>query len=1051
MRLFRLVLILYIQIIFISIPLKASIPEAPGQQENFEESIRNYKQERWSVSQGLPVNTLLEIAQTRDGYLWISSFDGIVKFNGIKFELFSRKLLEVVKNNVCKALALDSEGRLWIGTHGSGLLYHENGKFVAFAKDQQFYHHINKLFIDSENRLWIGTISHGLYKTSGERIVPQLEASWLSDKTISSFAEGAAGELWIGTEGGGILRWQGDEKTRYTVENGLPSNLVFSLMMDSRNVLWVGTDRGVCTIDNEGVHPLRETSRMVTRAIAEDNQGHVWIGFDSGLGRFQKGSAKLETLGENNGFGHLSTKDIIVDREDNIWIATKFGELIQMRASNFTHLSLAYGVRGKTIYSISRHKNNSLLIASNEGYLDVLKGKTVTPYHLDKELIGKRIRHVMEDSKGRIWYSTYSGLLLENPDGSLRWFTEAKGFPENRVRLTFEDSKGEIWIGTRGSGLIKLNGMDFERIIPQGVSEGSLIMSIDEDSKGQLWVGTSGDGLLVLKDGKLIRNYRSGEGFISDIIFNTYIDDNGSVWVAANGGIAIIKDSSYSIFNTDNGLLSDSIYDIVGDSKANLWIPCNIGLMRIKKSEFNKSSSGAGKLSDIRLFGQYDGIQAPFTATSKALIDSEGVLWLPTFNGVVYSSTSSFLENRHQPICHITSITVGAVKKDQNENIVIEPSEKKIRFDYAALSLAAPLAVKFKTMLEGYDSDWSDINSDHSSSYTNLAPGEYKFKLMASNNDGVWSDPVSLTFYVAPSLWQQGWFVFLLICIVILILFSLEQMRINRIRKREKILESQVADRTAEIEKNNSLLAQQAKELQDKNDELESQKNSLKMVNRELESFSHVVSHDLRAPLNVMKGYLHLVSDSERENMDPQNYSFLGKMASQIKRMNSMISSLLEMSKASRKELERERTNLTLIAKDIIGNLSRSQPEREFHFQCQEGLQAECDETLIRIVLQNLLGNAWKYSAKKDKTKIEFGQINKNGKDIFYIRDNGAGFPSDQADELFIILKRLHKTEDFEGIGIGLNSVKRIIDRHGGQVWAEGDVGVGSTIFFTLG
>ena len=1019
---------------------------------DYHNTLKNYKQIRWSAAQGMPVNTLLEIAQTSDGYLWISSFDGLMKFDGISFQLFSRKILEIINNNVCKALALDAHDRLWVGTHGSGVFSLENGEFIPYAQEQDFRHHVNKLFFDSRGNLWLGSISHGLYKVADDKIIPQLEDSWIANQSISSFAETDQGGLWIATEGEGLLKWEVDNKIRYSVSNGLPSNLIFVLFRDSQGIIWVGTDRGTAQIIDNKVIMVEETRGLVCRAITEDREGDIWLGFDSGLSRYCRETRKFEILGEDNNFGHLSTKDIMVDREDNIWIATKFGELIQLRSSNFTQLNSAFGVRGKTIYCVTPINNEEIYLASNEGYIDRVGKGDIKPHYLDKELLGKRIRHVMQDSRSRVWYSTYSGLLLEEADGKLRWFTRSKGFPDNRIRISFEDSQGTIWVGTRGDGLLRMNeDMTWEAVSPQGKLDGSLIMSINEDREGNIWVGTSGDGVVVFKDEKLVSHLHARNGFVSDIVFNTYIDEDNVAWVAANGGIARISKGEIAIYNTDNGLFSDSIYDIVEDSRGELWIPCNVGLMKVRKSEF-KSENGVSKnLVSCRLFGQNDGIQSPFTATSKAYIDSRGVIWLPTFNGVIYADTRNFVENSHKPICHITEINIDNEIVRDYDNVVIAPGEKRIRFEYTALSLAAPRGVRFKTMLQGYDNGWSEVNSDRSASFTNLAPGDYTFVVIASNNDGVWGDPVSCDISVVPALWQQGWFVVLMISLLVFALFGLEQLRVNAIKVREKKLTVQVAERTAEIKESNELLAAQTDKLKEKNLELNKQKKELKSMNRELESFTHVVSHDLRAPLNVMKGYLHLISDSEKGNMGSENYRFLEKTSQQIKRMNSMISSLLELSKASRQEIVRDQVNLSLIAKDTIAAFARSEPERNYDFNCADGIKANCDETLTRIVLQNLLNNAWKYSAKVEKSIIEFGSTEKAGENVLYVKDNGAGFPQEKAAELFTEFKRLHTSSEYEGIGIGLNSVKRIIDRHGGRIWAEAKVGKGATFFFTLG
>ncbi len=244
---------------------------------------------------------------------------------------------------------------------------------------------------------------------------------------------------------------------------------------------------------------------------------------------------------------------------------------------------------------------------------------------------------------------------------------------------------------------------------------------------------------------------------------------------------------------------------------------------------------------------------------------------------------------------------------------------------------------------------------------------------------------------------------------------------------------------------------QKNRELSSARDELRESNERLEAANRDLEAFGYTVSHDLRSPLTCINGYCQLLLELCSASFDEQCTGFIKDISDAADRMEHLVTTILNFSQLARKEIDRQTVSLSRLARTISLDLRMRQPDRTVTFEIEEGVEVGGDLKLLQVVLENLIGNAWKYSGKQEEARIEFGTTEYEGKPVCFVRDNGAGFDMSQADKLFSAFERLHSSSEFEGIGIGLATVQRIIERHGGRVWAEGEVGKGATFYFTLG
>jgi light-regulated signal transduction histidine kinase (bacteriophytochrome) len=224
----------------------------------------------------------------------------------------------------------------------------------------------------------------------------------------------------------------------------------------------------------------------------------------------------------------------------------------------------------------------------------------------------------------------------------------------------------------------------------------------------------------------------------------------------------------------------------------------------------------------------------------------------------------------------------------------------------------------------------------------------------------------------------------------------------------------------------------------------------LDAANKELEAFSYSVSHDLRAPLRSIDGFSQALLEDCPSKLDEAEKRHLERIRSGTRRMATLIDDLLNLSRVARVEMHRGKVNLSDLARSVIADLRKTEPERQVEVRIEGGIEATGDPRLLRLVYENLLGNAWKFTCKRTLARIEVGRTNHNGRCAYFVRDNGAGFDQAYADKLFRAFQRLHAMTEFPGTGVGLATVQRIIHRHGGTVWAEGIVEQGASFYFTL-
>jgi signal transduction histidine kinase/ligand-binding sensor domain-containing protein len=996
------------------------------------ESGKHYKFDVWTKKEGITYNVLLDLAQSPDGYLWITSYDGILRFDGMTFESFGKEELGLETNPVARRMVLDHDGTLWISTENYGLFTYRDGELQRYRDKHNFNENIVRIFCDSKNRIWVSTFNKGLYILK-DGAFEKVELAGHPDTVFfNAFVEEHDGSILLGSEGRGLLRYENGNLNPVELFSGSGNAIVYDIQYCPSGVLWVSTDSGLFQAYDSGFRVLEETRDLITGSMLFEEPGILWLVQEGGLGYHNLERGEHEIISEIQGIDvRTSFYHLLHDSEGNIWGTTRTGTLIKAKKTSVKTLTVEDGLSSSAYYASAYIGNGQYLAGAIDGSVELISPDSIKTLPLGLKRPGLRLRHIMKDSRQRLWISTYQGLVRIDRNMRQKWYLQEDGLPDIYTRITLETSDGRILVGTRREGLFELTDNDrFIAITADGALEKALVMSLTEDGYGNIWVGTSGNGLVkVFPDGSS-RQFRMEQGLVSDIVFNTYTDDDGVTWVACNGGLSRIYGDEILNWSSENGLMTESVYDISADDNGNLWFPGNNGIHRVNRNELTAFLKGQASTVVEELFDEHDGFETVYSPTAKISRGDDGRFLFPSMTGLATLDPNNLQENAEPPICHITGLIIDGKEISIVDEVFIEPGHSRVSFEFTGISFTAPEEVTFQYRLERYDESWSEWSRDRSVSFTNLLPGKYSFQIRARNNDGIVSEgETSLSFTILPSLTQQPWFIALVSGVLFMVAVLIYYLRIRSLKNRQKKLQSLVEERTAEVRK-------QARDLQ--------------IQNQDLEAFNYTLSHDMRSPLRRVKGFTEMLADKFGGELPEGSQGILGKVNSSVGRMESLIDDMLTFSSIGRSKISIEEVDLRKIVLSVAQTLRESEPEREVELKIDDELILKADIRLMMILMENLLGNAWKYTSTKKAATIEVGKTVMDGETVYYVADNGVGFDPAFKDKIFEPFERFHDTKEFEGTGIGLATARRIIKLFDGRIWATGEQGKGSTFYFTI-
>jgi ligand-binding sensor domain-containing protein/signal transduction histidine kinase len=750
--------------------------------------LANLGRQAWAMENGLPQNTVQALAQTKDGFLWLGTEAGLVRFDGIEFETYDRNSTPALPGSDIRCLLVARDGALWIGTN-AGLARWKDGAVKTYTtQDGLPGNGILALVETSDGVVWAWTEA-GLVRLKGAGFVPSDDG--IPASAITSVHLGPQGQLWVEAgssaaiyQGGGwIDEYEYFKQTTASIAywSDLPhGEFAFGTI---REVDVAHGDRKIISPENIQARLAvgRELPGSRIQAVFADRENALWIGTNAGLVRWVSG--KVERFPITDPLSTASILAVMEDNEGNLWVGTETGGLDILRDQRFRTIDTRDGLTSDRVTTVVEDATGTLWAGTQEDGLNALRRdegsaelRAVRSLTVSNGLASNVILSLAAAPNGDLWVGTPDG--LNRIRGSkVDTFTSADGLPDDFVRSLLIDTDGSLWIGTR-RGLAHWavekrelsrsgSGAGMETYTHASGLGSDLVGAMARDTHGDLWVATLA-GLSRLH-GNTISNFTARNGLSSNVVTALLPRADGTLLIGTQDHGWNVWDGSKFSRAMSNGIEETTIHAILDDGAGHLWFATGDGIARCDCGEMS-GAGPAGSCSHWMEFGTADGLESRETANNShpsAWRSRDGRLWFATAKGLVEVAPAHFPVNVVPPPVSLERFQVDDVAqplRGADSWLKVAAGRVHFEFDYAGLSFVAPQKVRYRYMLEGFDRGWTDAGTRRTAYYTNIPPGRYTFRVQAANNDGLWNTTgAALSFELRPHFYQTLWFYALLL------------------------------------------------------------------------------------------------------------------------------------------------------------------------------------------------------------------------------------------------------------------------------------------------
>jgi signal transduction histidine kinase/ligand-binding sensor domain-containing protein len=1018
----------------------------------------------WNTSHGIPYTAIRALHHSRDGYLWVVTRGGLARFDGQDFVAFTHANTPELVDDEVYALADGADGTMWAAT-ARGVLWYRGGRWSRPPELDRLRDESVRWVESDGDSMLLGT-PKGVFRFEAGRLS---EVKLPEPVTLTGFRTICrAGESdWLIVA---QTSWhvRGNQARRIDDASGVPIDEVYSAAADPEGFWWIAAEAGLYQLrDGRTTHMRTLAGRTIpsARFLLFDRDRNLWISTRGEMLRLAGGRIHVvERPGVDTIANFLCLHE---DSEGNLWGGNDRG-LVRFSDAKVINISYADGLPARSVVSVLSSRDGTLWAGIWGGGLTRMSaaGAIERVYAVGDGLATDTVWNLAEGPDGTLWLGYYNQGIGRFRDGQ---FTNLPGLPLMKPRL--RDFKvtpdGKPWISTWAGGLVTV---DDDRIQPVPVPGVQVSQALLVDRRGRLWLSwTGGFGRFDTTTHQLVERYDGGPESQHEAIAMLE-DPAGDIWILREqmtiqrmraGRVQTVVAPAWV------GRLTYSAVIHQGE----MWVNFRNGILRASLDSLDKAFESGSPL-EFEFFRESDGMRsvAPNVFTGQgATVTRDGRLHFATSSGVAIIDPSHIRRVTKPPNVLIERIVVDKVAHIPGQPATFAPGRGEVQIKFTALGLTAATLNRFKYRLLPLENDWIDAGRERSAYYGGLSPGDYRFEVVAANADGVWNTQGAVcTFRLTPHFYQTWWFYAVVTLALPLGIWGYVRRHDAALRQEKRRLEEGIAVRTLELHESNrkltlqfletarkaAALQQSEERIRSLNEELESRvaarTDELRAANRELESFTYSVSHDLRAPLRGIDGWSLAILEDHGARLAPEALAHLQRVRAETQRLGNLIDDLLKLSRTTRAELKPTPLDLSALARHTADRVAAARSESRVAFTCQPGLRVRGDASLIEAALYNLFDNAWKFSSRATQPRVEFGLTDTDRGPAFFVRDNGAGFDMRHARQLFGVFQRLHTQDEFPGTGVGLATVQRIFQRHGGDIWAESQPGRGATFYFTI-
>ena len=795
---------------FILLLILASITFQTAQSQPQSGFPQYYISSQWTMDEGLPASSVNGIIQSYDGYIWLATFGGLVRFDGVSFTVFNRSNTTGIKSDRILNIFQFSDSSLMCGTE-DGTIRYKNGQFSTYTiKNNDTYFAPSMMTEDAEKRIW-ATADGEVYifrdqqfhhktvltdsisakkartnpkgawifhrqkvlRTFGDSVAVVFDFAGKIDNSISDFIEypKQSGIFWVATRGDGILKISDGKIEHFGPDDGLASIFARQFFIDASNNLWVVCFNGISRLEGDHFNKIKTLNDAAEKEYTTMTQDH----------------------------------------EGNYWIGTPASGLRKLRPAIISMINEKQGLKETKMLSLTKRNDGSFLFATNCGGVYEYKNGKAHYSEISKHLNNLCVWSVFEDSKKRIWVGSRQLYRFNSTDDKGTLLDSTKGMYGLDIFSIIEDRKGNIWIGCQ-NGLYKYDGTSFTGFTTKDGLSDNDIRALYEDRNGDIWIGTA-KGLNRYSNGKVkeIPITPSADNFFtlqSNYIRSIYQGVSGAYWFGTyGGGLVRLKGGRFSVITTANGLFDNIVSHILEDKRGFFWMGCNRGISRVSKQDLNDAADGLLGSFTSYVYNKSDGMSSAETNGGfqpSVITDNDGNIYFPTVSGVAVVNPELVHVNEIQPPVKIQNIVVNHRLFSTQNEIILPYDSSEIEIYYTALSYTDPEKNKYKYMLGGRDKVWHDVGSRRTAYYTDLPSGNYTFRVLGSNNDGVWStEGAELRLTILPPFWQTWWFRSLIMAMIFFFILSIYYFQVILLKRKnkrqalfaEQLINSQEAER----------------------------------------------------------------------------------------------------------------------------------------------------------------------------------------------------------------------------------------------------------------